>query len=262
MPTVRSRVIDTISSRGVDELLRPADFENLGEPSTIYNIFSDLVGSGSIRRIARGVYTRSTRKVEAGEVAQLKATARNRRISQKQNHQRAENDLPQYVFSTDGRSTSFQLLEYGVTVGVVVLQERNRNSHRRRSTSKQRPKASVALEATAQPNEGYLLSNARGAIAPPAVAPERVRKNRSSNQSTNNNEQEASKSTAGKNANAQVTQLLSALKECLSRQESILLQLRQIMQRYAPRDNTTGWSVGEGDLLSRFALYTTHCGEH
>lgn len=116
------------------------DFEKIALPGTIYNIFSDLVAEGQLRRVARGVYTRGTRDFTAGEVALVKARANSRQIVPLRTL--SQDGLPFHIFSSDGRSTSFQLLEKGIVTGVVFFREHNRTTHNRKVRSA--PPPSVA----------------------------------------------------------------------------------------------------------------------
>lgn len=210
----RRNLIQAISERGADELLRPLDFVKIALPGTIYNIFSDLVASGELRRVARGVYTRGTRDFTAGEIAIVKATANNRHITAL--HTLSKDGLPFHIFSSDGRSTSFQLLEKGMTTGVVFFLELKGNSHKR----KDRTPVSVAACSTNK------HTDEKHPESPPSGS-ESSTKPRNSTKLHKNTPVHSGRHNNHKTA---LVGMLKSLSECLRQQELLLRRMLQAVE--------------------------------
>lgn len=208
----RRNLIQAISERGLDDLLRPMDFVKFALPGTIYNIFSDLVASGELRRVARGVYTRSNRDFTAGEVAIVKAMANDRHITPLRTT--SKDGLPFHIFSSNGRSTSFQLLEKGIATAVVFFRERNRNTYRRKVRSP------------------HSIASTQSADEKPEMPPstEGSTKPRSSKDPCKNSKGK-SRYPHDKHQTALVG-MLNDLGECIRQQELLLRRMLQVLETF------------------------------
>ncbi len=133
MATAIAKVTLVISLLGVDETIAPADVFHLARSkSTVYNIFSKKVANNELLRYASGVYGRVTSRSNRpgpDKIANKRVSQFDRTIARK--NAPTENQF-RHEFWTDGRSTSFRLLDEGQTIGTVALQERCRATSKKK----------------------------------------------------------------------------------------------------------------------------------